>query len=39
LEAARKSNAIQRNTATDELIAEIVKEKQNKGKIKVAVKS
>lgn len=38
LEAARKSNSIKRDTATDELIAEIIKEKQNKGKIKVAVK-
>ena len=38
LEAARKSNSIKRDPATDELIAEILKEKQNKGKIKVPMK-
>lgn len=39
LEAARRSNAIKRNAATEELIAEIVTEKKNKGKLKVAVKA
>lgn len=38
LEAARRSNALKRNAATDELIAEILAEKKNKGKLKVAVK-
>lgn len=37
LEAARRSNALKRNAATDELIAEILCEKKNKGKLKVAV--
>jgi hypothetical protein len=39
LEAAKKSNSIKRNEATDHLISDILMEKKNKGKIKVAVKA
>lgn len=37
LEAARRSNALKRNAATDQLINEILTEKKNKGKLKVPV--